>query len=50
MKRAFLTLAIIFSLAGCVNYDINEILLQREEISLTCKRIIGQLIHPLACQ
>mgnify|MGYP003310981443 FL=1 len=50
MKKAFLTLIIISSLAGCINYDINEILLQREEISLTSKGVDQLTYDPLTCQ
>ena len=37
MKRLTLMIAVLLVLAGCNRYDIDEILLQREEISLTMK-------------
>lgn len=50
MKRTIILLSAILAIASCRPYDIDEILLQREEVSLTIK---GELIFshdPVTCQ
>ena len=39
MKRLILILAVLAGLTGCIRYDIEEILLLREDISLTVKGV-----------
>ena len=37
MKKTFIFALLVMCLAGCVRYDIDEILLQRQDISLTIR-------------
>ncbi len=50
MKRLIITLAALYAAAGCVRFDIDEILLPREDISLTMKGEDQFTYNPLTCQ
>lgn len=50
MKRIFVILAILFTAAGCCRYDIDEVLLMREDISITQKGEVMMSYDPLRCQ
>lgn len=50
MRRIIISLTALLILSGCVSYDINEILLQRDEISLTSKGEVQMTYDPQTCQ
>ena len=49
MKRIFIMMVAVMSLAGC-RYDIDEILLMREDVSLTWKGEEQFVYDPASCQ
>ena len=50
MKRIIAILTIITAAAGCCRYDVDEVLLMREEISITQKGTVMMSYDPLRCQ
>ena len=50
MRNIIFITFLIFALSGCVSYDIDEILLQQEDISLTCKGEVQLAYDPSSCQ
>ncbi len=52
MKRTIITYIILFLVCttSCVRYDIDEILLQKEEISFTSKGVVQMKYDPQTCQ
>ena len=50
MKRAILILLTVCLLSGCCTYDVDEILLQKSDISLTWKGTDQFVYDPLTCQ
>ena len=49
MKRILLLLTVLITVSGCI-YDIDEILLQREDISMTVKGAEQFVYDPVTCQ
>ena len=49
MKRFIIMMTAVMSLTGC-RYDIDEILLMREDVSLTWKGEVQMSYNPLTCQ
>lgn len=50
MHKTILILIIAVFIQGCCRYDIDEVLLQREDISLTFKGDLQFAYNPLNCQ
>ena len=50
MKRIIILVSIIMAVTSCRPYDIDEILLQREEVSLTIKGEVVFSLDPVTCQ
>lgn len=50
MKRIFVIFAILFTAAGCCRYDIDEVLLMRDDISITQKGVVMMSYDPVRCQ
>lgn len=50
MKRIFVIFTILFTAAGCCRYDVDEVLLMREDISITQKGEVMMSYDPLKCQ
>lgn len=50
MHRLIMILLITMAAAGCCRYDIDEVLLQRDDISLTFKGEPQVVYDPLTCQ
>ncbi len=48
--RKILILMILLSAASCIRYDVDEILLVRDDISLTVKGVDQYVYNPLTCQ
>ncbi len=50
MRRLTMILVIAASAIGCCRYDVDEVLIQREDISLTFKGETQMTYDPLICQ
>ena len=50
MKRLTYIILTIVALAGCQPYDIDEILLTRNDLSITVKGVLQMSYDPLTCQ
>lgn len=50
MRRLIMILAIAAAASACRGYDVDEVLLQREDISLTVKGDPHFIFNPLTCQ
>ena len=50
MKRIFVIFAILFTAAGCCRYDIDEVLLMRDDISITQKGVVMMSSDPVRSQ
>lgn len=50
MKRFLAISAILMTAAGCCRYDVDEVLLMRDDISLTQKGTVMMSYDPLSCQ
>lgn len=50
MKKFLIMMTAFLALAGCQEYDIDEILLTRSDVSLTIKGILQFRYDPLTCQ
>ncbi len=50
MKRLIIILAALFAAAGCVRFNIDEILLPREDVSLTMRGAEQFAYDPMTCQ
>ena len=49
-KYTYILLVSLLALTGCKRFDIDEILLEREELSLTVKGELQFSYNPLTCQ
>lgn len=50
MRRLIMILVIIIAVAGCRRYDVDEVLLMKDDISLTFKGETQVVYDPLTCQ
>ena len=50
MKRLFILFIAVIAAAGCCRFDLDEVLLPREDISLTHKGKLIMSYDPLTCQ
>ena len=50
MKRIIIFMILIASISGCTQYDVTELLLSRNDISLTCRGVEEFVYIPQRCQ
>jgi hypothetical protein len=50
MKRIIIFMTIIASISGCTQYDVTELLLSRNDVSLTCRGVEEFVYVPESCQ
>lgn len=50
MKRLFIPICILLTAVGCVRYDIEELLISRDDVSLTWKGVEQFSYDPAGCQ
>ncbi|MBE6232545.1 MAG: hypothetical protein E7117_09320 [Bacteroidales bacterium] len=50
IRKIILVLSLITAMTGCAKYDLDEVLLQRSDISMTWKSEVQISYSPLTCQ